>query len=158
FICHDVQPNVYFLNNGTGGYELEQGGLGDHPDGGNYGSIWVDYDNDGDADLFIAKCRGGGSSAGMNELHRNDGVDGFTEVACLNTNTSGMADMLQTWSSAWADYDNDGDMDALVGASSNSNGLHKLMVNNGDGTFSDVTANSGYDTFSSLNIEHIAHD
>ena len=63
FVCHDVQPNVYYINDGTGNLIFNQGGLGDHPEGGNYGSIWIDYDNDGDQDLFIAKCRGGGSSA-----------------------------------------------------------------------------------------------
>jgi hypothetical protein len=34
----------------------------------------IDYDNDGDQDLFIAKCRGGVSTAKFNiELHRNNG-------------------------------------------------------------------------------------
>ena len=158
FVCHDVQPNVYFLNNGEGGFTFHQGGLGDHPNGGNYGSIWVDYDNDGDPDLFIAKCRGGGSTAGINELHRNDGNGVFTTIASAEHPENNMSDILQTWSSAWADYDNDGDMDGLIGASSNSNGSHKLMVNNGDGTFTDGTAGTGYDTFVGMNIEHIAHD
>lgn len=158
FICHDVKPNVYFLNNGEDGYEFIQGGLGDYPDGGNYGSIWVDYDNDNDPDLFIAKCRGGGSMAAMNELHRNDGDGVFTIVASIDTNESNMADMIQTWSSAWADYDNDGDMDALVGASSFANGGHKFMINNGDGTFTDGTEGSGYDDFTGINNEHVAHD
>ncbi len=158
FVCHDVQPNVYFLNDGEGSFDFIQGGLGDYPSGGNYGSIWVDYDNDGDVDLFIAKCRGGDDPAAMNELHRNDGDGEFTEVSSVNTNEAGMADMIQTWSSAWADYDNDGDMDALVGASSNTSGMHKMMINNGDGTFTDATEGTGFDTFDELNIEHVAHD
>jgi hypothetical protein len=154
FVCHDVDPNVYFLNNGSGGFTFNQGGLGDHTEGGNYGSIWVDYDNDGDSDLFIAKCRGGVTTANINELHRNNGNGTFTNVSVA----ANMADPVQTWSSAWGDFDNDGDMDALVGASSNANGMHKLMKNNGDGTFTDVTAGSGYDTFASMGIEHVAHD
>lgn len=158
FVCHDVQPNVYFTNDGEGGAVFHQGGLGDHPNGGNYGSIWIDYDNDGDPDLFIAKCRGGGSTAGINELHRNDGNGVFTQIAGMNYPENNMSDIIQTWSSAWADYDNDGDMDGLIGASSTSNGSHKLMVNNGNGTFTDGTAGTGYDTFTGLNIEHIAHD
>ncbi|MEE1897181.1 T9SS type A sorting domain-containing protein [Flavobacterium rakeshii] len=158
FVCHDVEPNVYFLNDGEGGHEFIQGGLGDYPEGGNYGSIWIDYDNDGDQDLFIAKCRGGGNPAAMNELHRNDGDMTFTTVASNDTNESNMADMVQTWSSAWADYDNDGDMDVLIGASSFVSGHHKLMLNNGDGTFTDVTAGSGYESFNQLSIEHVAHD
>lgn len=154
FVCHDVDPNVYFMNNGSGVLSYIQGGLGDHAEGGNYGSIWVDYDNDGDSDLFIAKCRGGATTANINELHRNNGDGTFTNVSVA----ANMADPIQTWSSAWGDFDNDGDMDALVGASSNTNGMHKLMRNNGDGTFSDVTAGSGYDTFTSMGVEHVAHD
>lgn len=158
FICHDVAPNVYFLNDGEGGYEFIQGGLGDYPSGGNYGSIWIDYDNDGDSDLFIAKCRGGDNPAAMNELHRNDGNGDFTTVASVDTNESNLADMLQTWSAAWGDYDNDGYMDVFVGASSFANGHHKLMHNNGDGTFTDVTAGTGFETFNGTTHDHFAHD
>ena len=45
---HDVEPNTYFINNGDGTMDFIQGGLGDDETGGNYGSIWIDYDNDGD--------------------------------------------------------------------------------------------------------------
>jgi hypothetical protein len=154
FVCHDVDPNVYYLNDGSGNLTYNQGGLGDHPEGGNYGSIWTDYDNDGDQDLFIAKCRGGASTAKINELHRNDGGGIFTDVSTQ----ANMADPIQTWSSAWNDFNNDGWMDALVGASSADDGMHKLMKNNGDGTFSNVTTGSGWDTNTSLNIEHISFD
>jgi len=154
FVCHDVDPNVFYINNGSGILGFNQGGIGDHSEGGNYGSIWTDYDNDGDQDCFIAKCRGGGSSAKINELHRNNGDGTFTDVSLI----SNMADPVQTWSSAWNDYDNDGFMDAVIGASSTSDGSHKVMKNNGDGTFSDVTAGSGWDTNPNLNIEHISYD
>ena len=154
FSCHDIDPNVYYLNDGSGNLTFYQGGLGDHPEGGNYGSIWTDYDNDGDQDLFIAKCRGGASTAKINELHRNNGDGTFTDVSAA----SNMADPLQTWSSAWNDYNNDGWMDAVIGASSTDDGPHKIMKNNGNGTFSDVTAGSGWDTNPSLNIEHVSFD
>lgn len=154
FVCHDVQPNVFYINDGLGNLSHNQGGMGDHPNGGNYGSIWVDYDNDGDPDLFIAKCRGGQTTAKINELHRNDGNGVFTDVSI----GSNMADSVQTWSSAWNDYDNDGLMDALVGASSTADGTHKFMRNLGDGTFEDITAGSGWDLNESLSIEHISFD
>ncbi len=154
FVCHDVAPNVYFQNDGNRGFTFHQGGLGDVSNGGNYGSIWVDYDNDGDIDLFIAKCRGGNNPAAIDELHRNNGDGTFTNVA----EQAGFADYHQSWSSAWGDFDNDGDMDVMIGASSSSNGSHKLMRNTGDGTFTNVTAGSGYDTSTMLNIEHVAHD
>ncbi|PWK20434.1 FG-GAP-like repeat-containing protein [Xanthomarina spongicola] len=146
FVCHDVQPNVYFINNGSGldgSLAYYQGpsaavpnGLGTHPNGGNYGTVWIDYDNDRDIDMFIAKCRGGNVTHKINELWRNDRNGNFVNVATA----AGLADPVQTWSSAWADFDNDGDMDVYVGASSGSDGAHKYMINNGDGTFTDATA------------------
>ncbi len=163
FSCHDVDPNVYYLNNGSGVMTYYQSNnaltpgailLGIHPDGGNYGSIWIDYDNDGDQDLFIAKCRGGSGTAKFNELHRNNGNGTFTDVSVA----ANMYDPIQTWSSAWGDYDNDGDMDALVGASSTTDGSHKYMRNNADGTFTDATIGTGWDTNTATSIEHIAHD
>lgn len=154
FVCHDVDPNVYYLNDGTGLLTFHQGGLGDHDEGGNYGSVWVDYDNDGDADLFIAKCRGGSSTAKYNELHRNDGNGVFTNVSTA----ANMYDPVQTWSSAWNDYDNDGYMDALIGASSFTDGSHKLMRNNGDGTFTDITSGSGWETNTQSSIEYVTFD
>lgn len=163
FVCHDIAPNTYFLNDGEGGFTFHDEGPGVYPEGGNYGSIWIDYDNDGDSDLFIAKCRGGGDPASVDELHRNDGGGVFVNVA----EEAGFADMHQSWSSAWADFDNDGDMDVMVGNSAGAFGEfdpenplhnHKLMKNNGDGTFSNVTVGSGYDEFTTANLEHVAHD
>jgi|JI10StandDraft_1071094.scaffolds.fasta_scaffold06746_11 urease beta subunit len=150
FVCHDVAPNVYYMNDGNSNLDYNQGGLGDVIDGGNYGSVWIDYDNDCDMDLFIAKCRGGLSEANINQLHRNDGNGVFTDVS----EESGLADNIQTWSSAWADFDNDGDMDVFVGASSDENGSHKLMRNNGDGTFTDATAGSGIEIATGNSIEN----
>ena len=154
FVCHDVAPNVYYLNDGTGNLTFNQGGLGDHPNGGNYGSIWVDYNNDHLPDLFIAKCRGGSSTANINEMHRNNGNGTFTDVSI----PTGLADPVQTWSSAWNDFDNDGWMDVVVGASSSANGMHKFMHNNGDETFTDITSGSGIDSFPGLSTEYASYD
>ncbi len=157
FVCHDVAPNVYYLNDGAGNLTFHQGGIGDHSEGGNYGSIWIDYDNDGDQDCFIAKCRGGGSTASIDELHQNDGNGNFTNVAVA----ANMANADQSWSAAWNDYDNDGDMDAMVGASSAPNGetgVHSLMRNNGDGTFTNITNGTGWENNNTLSIEHVSYD
>ena len=157
------------MNNGSGELTFYQSGItpgattiGIHPEGGNYGSIFVDYDNDGDQDLFIAKCRGGSGTAKINELHKNTSytdamgnkIIRFEDVSIA----ANLADPVQTWSSAWADYDNDGDLDIVVGASSTTDGSHKYMRNNGDSTFTDITTGSGWDTNTSTNIEHVAHD
>lgn len=147
FVCHDVDANVRFMNDGAGNLTFSQGGLGQTC--GNYGSIWTDHDDDGDVDLFIAKC----GCDPIDMLHRNDGNGMFTEIASpLN-----LAGPQESWSSAWGDFDLDGDMDVLIGASSFFSGGHKLMRNDG-ATFTDVTAGSGFDVFNGTGIEHTAHD
>ncbi|MCB0792581.1 MAG: VCBS repeat-containing protein [Flavobacteriales bacterium] len=147
FVCHDVAPNCYYLNDGNNVLLFNQGGFG--TTGGNYGSIWIDYDNDHQIDMFIAKC----GSDPVNQLYHNNGNGTFTLISpSLN-----MADNVQTWSSAWGDFDNDGDMDALVGASSLGNGGHKLMRNDGT-TFTNVSPGSGFDAFNGTSIEWITRD
>lgn len=153
FVCHDIEPNVYYLNDGNNNFEYHQGGLGDYFSGGNYGSVWIDYNNDGLIDMFIAKC-GGEEARYTDQLLRNNGDGTFTEVA----KQAGLANTSQTWSSAWADYDNDGYMDVMIGASSFWSGGHILMKNNGDGTFTNVTAGSGLDTFTGTSLEHAPAD
>src|SRR5690606_5991606 len=157
FVCHDVAPNVYYINDGSGNLIFYRGadpegvpsGLGLYSSGGNYGSIWVDYDNDRNIDMFIAKC-GGEEARRTNQMHHNLGNGSFEE----NASVIGLADPMQTWSSAWGDFDNDGDMDVFVGASS---GTHKLMQNN-DGIFTDITNVSGVNTLTATSREHVTYD
>lgn len=152
FVCHDTGPSVTFYNNGIDNTLIfnNTNGLGDYYTGGNYGSIWIDYDNDKDLDLYIAKC-GGSYPRDVDQLYRNNGDGTFTEVG----NIAGLADDIQAWSAAWGDFDNDGDMDVLVGSSIGDD--HKLMRNNGDGTFTNVTAGSGISEANN-GIEFIAAD
>jgi len=153
FVCHDVEPNVYYINDGNGNLTFVQGGIGDYPTGGHYGSVWIDFDNDRDVDMFQAKC-GGGLERRQNELHENNGDGTYTEIG----NAAGLEDDMQTWSSAWADFDNDGDMDGWIGASNFNNGFHRLMRNNGDGTFTDVISGSGLLSFNATGIENATYD
>ncbi len=145
FVCHDVDANVYYINDGNGNLAYGQGALGLVR--GNYGSVWIDYDNDRDIDMFIAKCGGGP----INQLFTNNGDGTYTDTAPAQ----GLDDDMQTWSSAWGDYDNDGDMDAYIGASS---GTSKLLRNDGDGVFVEVTATSGVLELTSTGIENCTHD
>ncbi|MFD2915272.1 FG-GAP-like repeat-containing protein [Psychroserpens luteus] len=157
FVCHDVAPNVYYINDGSGNLTFYQSNvtptapvnLGDYASGGNYGSIWIDYDNDRDMDMFIAKC-GGSEARRTNIMMTNNGDGTFSE----NAQALGLADIIQTWSSSWGDYDNDGDMDVFVGASS---GNHKLMRNNGNSTFTDVTTGAGV-TGAPTGHENVSYD
>jgi hypothetical protein len=161
FSCHDVDPNVYYLNDGEGNWTYYQSGttpgaymLGITASGGNYASIWTDYDNDGDRDLFISKCSGPPC-----ELHRNDGGGVFTDISAqaqINVTP------IQSWSSAVADFDNDGDMDIMIG--SNGSVRNKLFRNNLDTTneteeaFTNISVGSGLDQDSLTNRDYVAYD
>jgi hypothetical protein len=155
FACDDNAPNRYYMNDGTNLNHI-QGGIGDFPSGGYYASNWFDYDNDGDIDMYMAKCGQGGSGVGGNidEFHRNNGNGTFTNVAA----SIGMNNPEQTWSGACGDFNNDGWMDVIVGVNSASNGYSNVKRNNGDGTFTSVTAGSGYDTNTSLGREYVTQD
>ncbi|MDT0558243.1 FG-GAP-like repeat-containing protein [Ichthyenterobacterium sp. W332] len=185
FMCHDVAPSVTFTNDGNNNLIRDNSnGLGDFSSGGNYASIWIDYDNDLDIDMFMAKCGGSGDRP-KNQLYRNDSelIDDvkrnfsqdFTEVS--NEPGVNLWDDVQTWSSAWGDFDNDGDMDVYVGSSTGSD--HTLMRNDGlidpvepEGVedtglfpqFTDVTidpisgVNSGITSNQTIGHESIAHD
>jgi len=101
---------------------------------------WVDYDNDGDLDLFVAN---GGYDwplpAKANYLYRNDGSGTFTKI----TSGAVVEDVEQSHSGAWGDYDNDGHIDLFVsnlGAEEDwSLYRNSLYRNLGDGTFMKIT-------------------
>ena len=96
-------------------------------------ACWADYDNDGLLDLFIC-CE-----AQPNKLYHNNGDGTFTEVA----EKAGVAGYGGFYKGAtWIDYDNDGYPDLFV---NNLSGMAELYHNNGDGTFTDVTAQMGID-------------
>jgi hypothetical protein len=120
-----------------------------------------DYDNDGDPDLYLTYF-------GANVLFRNEGDGSFREV----TAAAGVAAGGWSTSAAFADYDRDGRLDLYVaryvdfdpataarpGSQRNCfyrgfpvmcgprglSGQRDLLYhNNGDGTFTDVTARAG---------------
>lgn len=139
FACHDVAQSHSYKNDGAGNLVFDPSFFPTLAVGGNYASIWTDYDNDGDMDMYLAKCRGGapvGDPQRINLLYRNNGNGTFTEVGAA----ARVNDGAQSWSTAVEDFDNDGDMDFLLSNISDSNRLYR---NNGDGTFTDVYAASG---------------
>jgi YVTN family beta-propeller protein len=98
-------------------------------------AFWVDYNNDGKLDLFVKNW-----TNSPNRLYRNNGDGTFTDVAVA----AGLADYRGS-NSAWTDYDNDGYMDVMI---TGLGGLvpapaDALFHNNGDGTFTNVTASAG---------------
>ena len=139
--CHDVNQSHPYKNDGNGNLILDYSLFPTSNEGGNYATIWTDYDNDGDVDMYEAKCRGGapvGDARRINLLYQNDGTGTYTDVAPL----AGVNDGAQSWSTAVEDFDNDGDMDFLL---SNISDQNRLYRNNGDGTFTDIYSTTGID-------------
>ncbi len=138
-------PLHFFHNEGDGTFtdRTQEAGL----EGlfGGLNMVQADYDNDGNLDLFV--LRGAWlSTAGRhpNSLLHNNGDGSFTDV----TFAAGLGDVqYPTQTAAWADYDNDGDVDLYVGNESTT-GLDapcQLFRNNGNGTFTDVAVEAGVD-------------
>ncbi|SHK60813.1 FG-GAP-like repeat-containing protein [Epilithonimonas mollis] len=86
---------------------------------------WVDYDNDGDNDLFVTN-----EGNNRNTLYRNDGNGQFTQIA----DNAIVLDIRDSMGSSWADVNNDGDFDLLV---TNSNQANQLFINDGNGNFTE---------------------
>jgi hypothetical protein len=117
------------------------------------GVALLDYDGDGDMDVYLVQGQmlGGKPVAAAtfaprypapqtDRLYRNDSARGelkFTDV----TATSGLKSTGYGMGVAAADYDNDGDVDLYV----TNYGSNELWRNRGDGTFEAVTNNAGVD-------------
>ena len=90
FGCDDVHISDIWGNDGTGSFTDNDGWIDlatavPSDNSGNYGSVFTDYDCDGDLDLYIAKCRQGVNDPNdprrINVMYQNDGNNNFTEVA-----------------------------------------------------------------------------
>lgn len=86
------------------------------------GALWVDYDNDGDLDIFLHGDSSGGALA---RLYRNNGSNTFVDTAFTFTGVNNSA-------ADWADYDNDGDPDLLLTGDSAGGLVTQLYVNHGN--------------------------
>ncbi|MCB0546857.1 MAG: PKD domain-containing protein [Phaeodactylibacter sp.] len=148
FACHDDGLSVPFANDGAGAFTADFSLINavstvPSDNSGNYGSVWTDYDNDGDLDLYISKCRLGvddpTDGRRLNLLFRNDGNNNYSDVAAQ----SNLQPFGQSWASDFADIDNDGDLDCFVINHDINNTLHR---NNGNGTFTDITLASNIGT------------
>ena len=131
------EPMRYFHNNGDGTFSdrSAEAGLSDQLGGLNI--VAADYNNDGCIDLLV--LRGGWEFAMRKSLLRNNCNGTFTDV----TEQSGLDDRVtQTQSAAWADIDNDGNLDLFV---ANENSPSQLFRNRGDGTFEDISHAAGID-------------
>lgn len=126
-----------------------------------------DYDNDGWPDIYVV-------NVGKNQLLHNNGNGTFTDVTDKTGVGGGVLDGNKMWSvsAAWVDYNNDGLLDLFVSnyckwevnkdpycgptpklraychPKNYANLPNTLYRNNGDGTFTDVSAETGIDKYS----------
>ncbi len=97
------------------------------------GTAWIDYNNDGNLDLF----------ANNDYLYTNNGNGNFTKNLYFKKKTASIIPGTSPGSGgSWADYNNDGNIDFYsAGAES------FLFKNNGDGSFSKITEGAIADSF-----------
>jgi hypothetical protein len=153
FVTNDNMPNFLFHNRGDGTFEEVglQAGVALTNNGlpvASMGTDFRDYDNDGLPDLSITALAGE-----TFPLFRNTGKGLFQDA----THQSRLATMTTTrsgWSNGFFDFNNDGWKD-LFTANSDVNDLidlfqathykqpNSLFANLGNGTFEDVSAESG---------------
>jgi enediyne biosynthesis protein E4 len=150
--CAEREPNRLYRNRGDGTFEdvTDRAGLR----GAGFSSAVTvgDYDNDGHPDIYIVNI-------GKNQLYRNRGNGTFEEV----TDRAGVGDAQTGISAAFLDADGDGHLDLFVAnyltfdpstVSEQNPGAYPgplaypgeanvLYRNRGDGTFEDVTRQSG---------------
>lgn len=145
-----VRKDHLFHNNGNGTFTDVSDLLGDARDTYGFTGSWVDYDNDGDVDLYlITDCKYGTAKKDPDKqtadeadfkLWRNDGSDGvggwiFSEIA----NSIGLGLCANGMGLATGDYNSDGFLDFAY----SNIGPSGLLENQGDGTYANVAAARG---------------
>ena len=91
--------------------------------------VWVDYDNDGDLDLYVTN-RGGIN----NDLYVNYGGGKFLRDTSVIIGKDGM----HSNGSSWGDFNNDGYLDVFI--TNVVGGKNELYQNNGNGSFTRITS------------------
>ena len=135
-------PDYLFENNGDGTFTdvTQQAGVANEKHGTN--PAIADYDHDGWLDIYIANWGRAPSllnpnpAPKTNVLYRNRGDGSFEET----TETAGVGDDGIAWGAIFFDYDSDTWADLFV---ANDHGPDKLYRNKGDGTFQDISEQSG---------------
>jgi len=160
FACDDNAPSHIFMNDGAGVLLPATNNvinfyLPGSDNSGNYGSTYIDFDNDGDLDLYIAKCRQGVSNPAdprrIDVLFVNNGDGTYTERAA----EFGVANRWQTWTASFGDIDNDGDLDLMA---TNHDYMSQIFENDGSGHYTDITGSTLFNISGITPIESVMED
>ena len=136
------QSNALFRNLGDGTFADVAAGAGVANGRGSGAAVAGDIDNDGFQDLFVTgarRSRPGGTTEAR--LYHNRGNGTFADI----TSASGIAGLRTMVGAAWGDVDRDGLLDLFIGGGEVAAHGSRLFLNNGDGTFADISALSGVD-------------
>jgi tetratricopeptide (TPR) repeat protein len=163
--AHPATPNKLFRNRGDGTFEDVTARAGVAGLGYGMGCAVADYDEDGHDDLFV-------TGLGRTILYRNRGDGTFEDV----TARAGVASDRWSTAAGFADLDGDGDLDLVVITYVEADPkkvpdcrdplgkpMHcppgqfpaqfdQLFRNNGDGTFTDVSREAGFEVPAGLGL------
>jgi len=131
YVADSSAPNRLYLSDGKGHFVFDNGSAHVGDMGVGQGVCFADVDGDGDLDLFVVNF------AESNNLYLNNG-EGVFENATAKAGLVSAGDA--GFGCAFADVDEDGDLDLYV---TNSGQHNKLYVNDGKGVFTDKTIDAG---------------
>lgn len=117
-----MYENWFYINNGDGTFTKVTDSPLVNEATWSSGSAWGDYDKDGDQDLAV------GGYDGDNLLFNNDGAGNFEKVG----DNEFAVDGGYTEGLAWADIDDDGDLDIFTAKNNFFGGNNSLFINNGN--------------------------
>jgi len=122
-------------------------------------ALWLDLDLDGDLDVFLANGRSesnGNEVYFQDKLWRNDGNWKFTDVTASSGIAKGEpAPFFDTWGASLTDYNNDGYTDIFVATYRLA--PDRLYRNNGDGTFTEVSKETGTQGIPTTQTQYFGH-
>jgi hypothetical protein len=139
-----LEPDRLYINNADGTFTDLAAAWGVAKTHYGVSATCADFNNDGWMDISVSS-QGPSDAApaqGKNILYRNNGNGTFTDIA----ESAGVAFRVaaaDSFATAFGDYDNDGDLDMFSTAYTLVRQGNRLFRNNGDETFTDVTAPSG---------------